>query len=125
VTAPAGPLRVIATHLGLSFRERSAQTRKLLALVNGGSTATVLLGDFNDWLWAGSVRGPLAEALPSRTRHRTFPSICPLLHLDRVYCRPRGVLANSFVDRRARHISDHLAVIADIHPTATYYSSER
>jgi endonuclease/exonuclease/phosphatase family metal-dependent hydrolase len=118
VSAPSGSLRIVATHLGLSFRERSAQTRKLLELVDRGNIATVLLGDFNDWLWAGSVRRPLAEALPSRTRHRTFPSICPVLHLDRVYCRPQGVLANSFVDRTARSVSDHLAVIADVRPTA-------
>jgi endonuclease/exonuclease/phosphatase family metal-dependent hydrolase len=114
VETPAGPLRVIATHLGLSLRERGAQTRKLLDIVDGGAKTTVLLGDFNDWFWAGSVRGPLAEALPARTRHRTFPSIRPLLRLDRVYCRPEGVLVNSFVDRKARFISDHLAVIADV-----------
>ena len=117
VETPAGPLRVVATHLGLSFGERGAQTRKLLELVGEGSTTTVLLGDFNDWLWAGSVRRPLASALPSRTRHRTFPSICPTFHLDRIYCRPAGVLVRSFVDRKARQVSDHLAVIADVRVT--------
>jgi endonuclease/exonuclease/phosphatase family metal-dependent hydrolase len=114
VQTPAGLLRVIATHLGLSWRERGAQIQKLLELVGRDRETTVLLGDFNDWLWAGSVRRPLAEALPARTRHRTFPSIWPMLRLDRVYCRPEGVLAHSFVDRNARHASDHLAVIADV-----------
>jgi endonuclease/exonuclease/phosphatase family metal-dependent hydrolase len=113
IATPLGPLRVVATHLGLSFGERGAQTRKLLDLVGDQST-TVLLGDFNDWFWAGSVRGPLAEALPSRTRHRTFPAGCPLFRLDRIYCRPPGVIVRSFVDRTARHVSDHLAVIADV-----------
>jgi endonuclease/exonuclease/phosphatase family metal-dependent hydrolase len=81
----------------------------------GDSAATtVMLGDFNDWLWAGSVRKVLARALPGRTRHRTFPSICPLLYLDRIYCRPREALVRGYTDRSARAISDHLPVIADV-----------
>jgi endonuclease/exonuclease/phosphatase family metal-dependent hydrolase len=114
VETPAGPLRVIATHLGLSWRERGQQTHKLIELAGRDGVTTVLLGDFNDWFWAGSVRRPLAEALPARTRHRTFPSILPLLRLDRVYCWPAGALTRSVVDREARRASDHLAVIADV-----------
>jgi endonuclease/exonuclease/phosphatase family metal-dependent hydrolase len=114
IATPLGPLRVVATHLGLSFGERDDQTIKLLDLVGKGTATAVLVGDFNDWFWAGSVRGPLAEALPSRTRHRTFPALCPLFRLDRIYCRPPGIIVRSFVDRTARHVSDHLAVIADV-----------
>jgi endonuclease/exonuclease/phosphatase family metal-dependent hydrolase len=114
VDTPAGPLRIIATHLGLSWRERGPQTDKLIELAGRDDVTTVLLGDFNDWFWAGSVRRPLAGALPARTRHRTFPSVFPLLRLDRVYCRPAGVLTRSTVDPKARHASDHLAVIADV-----------
>jgi endonuclease/exonuclease/phosphatase family metal-dependent hydrolase len=73
-----------------------------------------MLGDFNDWFWAGSVRKVLARALPGRTRHRTFPSICPLLHLDRIYCRPREALIRGYTDTAARAVSDHLPVIADV-----------
>jgi endonuclease/exonuclease/phosphatase family metal-dependent hydrolase len=72
------------------------------------------MGDFNDWLWPGSVRQVLSHAFPGRSRFRTFPSIWPLLRLDRIYCRPREVLVKTFVDPSARHISDHLPVIADI-----------
>jgi endonuclease/exonuclease/phosphatase family metal-dependent hydrolase len=114
IETPMGRLRVVATHLGLSWRERGIQTKKLLELVRRDGLTTVLLGDFNDWLWAGSVRRPLAEEMAGRTRHRTFPSLLPLLRLDRVYCRPEGALVQSAVDRNARHVSDHLAVIADI-----------
>ena len=92
IATPAGPLRVIATHLGLALGERRSQARALLDLIGKGDMTTVALGDFNDWLWAGSVRRVLARALPGRTRLRTFPSICPLLHLDRIYCRPREAL---------------------------------
>jgi endonuclease/exonuclease/phosphatase family metal-dependent hydrolase len=114
IATPAGPLRVIATHLGLSLGERRSQSRALLGLIGEGGMTTVALGDFNDWFWAGSVQRELSRVLPGRTRHRTFPSICPLLHLDRIYCRPREALVRGRTDTAARHISDHLPVIADI-----------
>jgi endonuclease/exonuclease/phosphatase family metal-dependent hydrolase len=114
VTTTHGPIRVVATHLGLSLRERNSQLRKLLKLVEEGDELTVLLGDFNDWFWAGSVRNVLRRVLPGRTRHRTFPARWPIFRLDRVYCRPARSLSNSFVDHQARGISDHLPVIADL-----------
>jgi endonuclease/exonuclease/phosphatase family metal-dependent hydrolase len=114
IRTPAGPLRVIATHLGLSLGERKSQAAALLGLMGDSGITTVMLGDFNDWFWAGSVRKALARALPGRTRHRTFPSICPLLHLDRIYCRPREALVRGYTDPSARAISDHLPVIGDV-----------
>ena len=74
----------------------------------------VMAGDFNDWFWAGSVRSALAHALPDHTRFRTYPSRLPLLGLDCIYCRPVGALISAFTDPDARHISDHLPVIADV-----------
>ena len=114
IETPHGRLRVIATHLGLSLRERNLQLQSLLGLVRKSDGVTALLGDFNDWIWAGSVRNVLARVLPGRTRQRTFPSIFPLLRLDRIYCRPARALVASFADPRARALSDHLPVIADL-----------
>jgi endonuclease/exonuclease/phosphatase family metal-dependent hydrolase len=114
VATPWGPLRVIATHLGLSFRERRGQARTLLRLLGSARGATVALGDFNDWLWAGSVRRSLERALIGCTHHRTFPARLPLFQLDRIYVSPPARLLASHVDRRARDLSDHLPVIADI-----------
>ncbi len=116
VETPAGCLRVVATHLGLSVGERRGQAQQLLALTGEPSMTTVVLGDFNDWFWAGSVHAVLARELPGRTRFRTFPAILPLLRLDRVFCRPANALVASYCDRSARTISDHLPVIADILP---------
>jgi endonuclease/exonuclease/phosphatase family metal-dependent hydrolase len=113
IETPQGALHVAATHLGLSIRERQRQASVLLDII-GDRTPFVLLGDFNDWFWPGSVRGVLARVLPDRSRHRTFPSGCPLLRLDRIYCRPRGVLIQSWTDREAQLISDHLPCIGDI-----------
>jgi len=97
----------------LSVNERRTQARALLKII-GDATPFVLLGDFNDWFWPGSVRHILRHVLPDRSRYRTFPSVCPLLRLDRIYCRPRGLLMQSWTDGQARHLSDHLPVIGDV-----------
>ena len=75
---------------------------------------TVVMGDFNDWFWVGSVRKLLAARLPARSRLRTFPSVCPTFRFDRIYFSPASALINVHSDRNAREISDHLPVIADI-----------
>lgn len=113
VETPGGLVRVIATHMGLSLRERRDQARALIDLADGGEPI-VIAGDFNDWFWPGSVRGLLSQQFRGRTRFRTFPSLFPMLGLDCIYCRPAGALVASFVDREARTLSDHLPVIADM-----------
>jgi endonuclease/exonuclease/phosphatase family metal-dependent hydrolase len=115
IATSLGPMTIVATHLGLSIRERSGQARALVGLAPANGT-TVMLGDFNDWFWPGSVRSVLSSMFSGRTRYRTFPARCPLLRLDRIYCRPREVLARSYVDEKARTLSDHLPVIADLRP---------
>ena len=118
IATPHGPLRFVATHLGLSTHERRSQTKILLDIAGAGGITTVVAGDFNDWFWVGSVRSALSRVLPACTRFRTFPSRLPLLRLDRVYCRPAAALVATFTDRAARHISDHLPVIADVRVAA-------
>lgn len=114
IETPAGPVRVVATHLGLSIGERRQQARLLLTLAGAPDMTTIMLGDFNDWFWPGSVRSVLAGELPGRSRFRTFPAIFPLLRLDRIYCRPRDAVRRLFTDRHAYRLSDHLPVIADV-----------
>jgi endonuclease/exonuclease/phosphatase family metal-dependent hydrolase len=109
-------LRVVATHLGLSVHERRAQTRTLMSLAGKEQTTMIIMGDFNDWFWPGSVRRVLSRVCPARTRFRTFPSWLPLLRLDRIYCRPQGAFVECFTDRAGRLYSDHLPVIADVVP---------
>jgi endonuclease/exonuclease/phosphatase family metal-dependent hydrolase len=114
IATPMGPLRVIATHLGLSLRERHRQARILLDLLGSPDSPVVLLGDFNDWFWAGSIRRTLEHVLPSCTHHRTFPAWLPLLQLDRIFVSAAVGLAASRTDPVARSLSDHLPVIAEI-----------
>jgi endonuclease/exonuclease/phosphatase family metal-dependent hydrolase len=107
-------VRFVVTHLGLAIHERRSQARTILDIAGSDVVPTVVMGDFNDWFWPGSVRQVLSRAFPGRSRYRTFPAVWPLLRLDRIYCRPREALCRSFVDPAARHISDHLPVIGDI-----------
>jgi endonuclease/exonuclease/phosphatase family metal-dependent hydrolase len=81
LTLPAGTLRIIATHFGLSLVERREQARSLVAIARRHPTTTVMLGDFNEWFWPGSLRDALRHELPGRTRHATFPSWCPMFRL--------------------------------------------
>jgi endonuclease/exonuclease/phosphatase family metal-dependent hydrolase len=122
IVAPSGTLRVIATHLGLSLGERRDQSRALLKLIGSTSTTSVMLGDFNDWFWVGSVRKVLAAELPGRSRLRTFPSVCPVFRFDRVYCRPLSAFERAWTDTAARALSDHLPVIAEIRLNASKVS---
>jgi endonuclease/exonuclease/phosphatase family metal-dependent hydrolase len=116
IATPHGPLRVIATHLGLSIRERQQQARALLRLVAETEHPALVIGDFNDWFWINTVRGALAERFPVRTRQRTFPSWLPLMRLDRIYGSHIRLVA-SFIDSSGKTVSDHLPVIADIELT--------
>jgi len=114
VATPYGPLHVVAVHLGLSLKERRNQAARLAAIAGRGARASIILGDFNDWIWAGSVQQALAGEFPDTTSYRTFPARWPLVKLDRVFCRPRGIMTNSFADRAGAAVSDHLPVIADL-----------
>lgn len=120
IATPFGELHVAAAHLGLSFKERRHQADLLARVAQSGSTPGLILGDFNDWIWRGSVQRALALSMPERTHHRTFPAHMPIVALDRIYCRPAKMLLRSWTDREARRASDHLPVIADLDPGAAY-----
>jgi endonuclease/exonuclease/phosphatase family metal-dependent hydrolase len=111
---PFGPLHIVAAHLGLSFRERRHQARLLAKLGRSGPPRSLIVGDFNDWIWRGSVQCALAECMSEHSRQRTFPAWLPVFALDRVYCRPAEIFVRSFTDPDARRSSDHLPVIADL-----------
>jgi endonuclease/exonuclease/phosphatase family metal-dependent hydrolase len=112
------PLRVIATHLGLSRNERRIQWRALMSHLaeSPPHTPTILLGDMNEWYRPAAT---LKEA------HRTFgeppapvgfPSFAPCLALTRIWVKPRVALQSVTVHRSetSRRASDHLPVRATI-----------
>lgn len=111
-----GPLRVIATHLGLLAASRQAQTRRLLDQIAGMDNRPLLLmGDLNEWRATGG-----AALAPLRARFRlphavpSFPARYPLLPLDRIMaCNQSAISGVAAHDSPlARTASDHRPVIA-------------
>ncbi len=79
---PAGPLRVIAAHLGLLKRSREQQAESILtALQEADTLPTLLIGDLNEW--RVGKRSSLAALMPTfnhvATAVPSFPSRFPVL----------------------------------------------
>lgn len=120
IETPFGPVRVITAHFGLQARERSAQARIVVDMIQRETVHPVIVaGDLNDW-WPGSgIVRRLNRALGARgwpRGPRSFPSGRPLMSLDRILCRPAGSIQRAIAHRsdRARAASDHLPIVADI-----------
>jgi len=115
VNLPTARLRIIATHLGLRRRERRRQVAALKDIVRDDLTGPVLLlGDFNEWFWPRRTQRDLFELFHSWTRHASFPARLPLFALDRICCRPGGLLARTWIAGEAQAASDHLPVVAEL-----------
>lgn len=115
-----GTCRVIVTHLGLRGYERRRQVEMLLANVveSARPELVVLLGDLNEWLGPARVLRRLRASFACAAV-ASFPTVRPLLALDRVLVRP----ASAFVGLQAhdtplaRRASDHLPVRAELRPS--------
>ena len=123
LTLPAGPLRVIAAHLGLLRRSRAQQVEALLSAAQAKDTRpTLLMGDLNEWrlgrrsslLGLHPVFGPLHASVPS------FPSRFPVWALDRVLANPHHLVSSVEIHDTplARVASDHLPIKARINLNA-------
>jgi len=116
IECAGGLIRVVATHLGLSATERSAQVRTLLTAFDNSELPVILLGDINEWF----VRGRALRALLSHFRPapapRTFPTFCPIFALDRIWMHPGEYMVDVAVHRSemARQASDHYPLVARI-----------
>jgi len=110
-------LTLVATHLGLRWKERRNQVGRLVDLVHRMSCGPlVLLGDMNEWMPVGHSLGPLLRLFGTAPRIRTFPAARPLLPLDRIWCRPAGALVGVRAHDAgvARAASDHLPLRAEL-----------
>lgn len=112
---PAGPVRVIATHLGLSIGERRIQMNALATLVaEDVETPTVLLGDLNEWRWGAAGIRKMSRLLQVSGLPRTFPSRWPVFPLDQIWTRHGGCRTCVLRTAEARIASDHLPVMAEV-----------
>jgi endonuclease/exonuclease/phosphatase family metal-dependent hydrolase len=108
-------LHVVATHFGLHPFERRAQAESLASELDmitrssAATSATVLMGDFNEWfLWGRTLRHLARRFLPSPSP-RTFPARKPLFALDRIWVT-KGV--HSF---RSEAVRTPLTLVASDH----------
>jgi endonuclease/exonuclease/phosphatase family metal-dependent hydrolase len=107
---------VLATHLGLSRRERRQQIRKIVALLPNEDLPVILMGDFNIWEGSSAFR-PLIDLGFITTRTRSYPTWSrPFLPLDRILVRRPGRILTSRHQggRLGRIASDHFPVIASL-----------
>jgi endonuclease/exonuclease/phosphatase family metal-dependent hydrolase len=116
-------LHLYNVHLGTAFLERRFQAERLAALVSDRRIAgpKVVLGDFNEWT-RGLATTLLSERLQSvdlkqyMKRHRTYPGIFPILHLDHIYYQNAVEVLDVHMPRTRRTLiaSDHLPLVADL-----------
>lgn len=121
VDSPHGPLRIIGTHLSLSYLERRSEARNLLRLMQAvdaeESAPLFLLGDINEWQWRSKLLHFLDEAMTPLPCAATFPAFLPLLRLDRAWCDiapPVRVLAHRVSGKGMRLVSDHLPLVVEV-----------
>lgn len=120
----AKPLHAICVHLGLFARWRHSQLKMVSDYIDAHvpmDEPLLIAGDFNDWTTrAGSVfasRMGLHEVFERHTgRHaRSFPSLLPMLRLDRVYVRGFEIQhAEVHAGTRLIKMSDHAVLSATL-----------
>jgi len=115
-------LHVVVVHLGLIHASRVRQAERVAQLVSEQIPAgapVVVAGDFNDW------NEKLDHILASAGLHRagpgdqarvaTYPSLIPVLALDRVYTR--GMRCESVMVPKGStwaRLSDHLPLVVEL-----------
>ena len=116
---PSGRVRVVAAHLGLLRRHRAQQVNALLeSIAEADDTPILLLGDLNEWRPGprSSLRALEREFGPVDAGPPTFPSRLPVFSLDRILCRPTGLLGGLAAHESplSRVASDHLPLTAHL-----------
>jgi endonuclease/exonuclease/phosphatase family metal-dependent hydrolase len=116
----AEPVHALCVHLGLTERGRRRQlvwlTERIREMVPE-SAPVIIAGDFNDWrIRAGRyIANELALSEVFEFKHgrpaRSFPSVLPFLHLDRIYVRGFHIeAAHVHAGHPWHRISDHAAL---------------
>lgn len=121
IDSPLGAVRVIGTHLSLSYIERFSEARNLRRLMQEVEAETsvplLLMGDINEWQPRSKlIRYLDAEMQPLPIRP-TFPAFLPLLRLDRVWHDvplSMQVIAHRLAGKGFRTVSDHLPIVVEL-----------
>lgn len=111
-------IHVLCTHLNLLEFHRTLQLQKILTYLEeriAPDEQVIFSGDFNDWRKKIFFNGGFEEAfLATQGRlAKSFPSLLPMLPLDRIYYRGlRAQSAEVVRDPRLMFLSDHLPLQA-------------
>lgn len=117
-------VHLLCVHFGLFERERRQQTNSLINHILAEipeHAPLILAGDFNDWRRSshreikrecGLIEA--SETVSSKVA-ATYPSILPLLPMDRIYLRGFEVTGlDVFSNREWGQLSDHCAIMAEL-----------
>jgi endonuclease/exonuclease/phosphatase family metal-dependent hydrolase len=117
-------LHCVCVHLSLHERGRNRQLEAIsgrLKELASREMPIIVAGDFNDWRHRASaiLERQLEMTEVSVAHHgraaRTYPSLLPLLRLDRIYVRGFSVAASRVhAGKPWSVLSDHLAVSAEL-----------
>ena len=117
-------LHCVCVHLSLHEGGRNRQLEAISGKLEELATRDlpiIIAGDFNDWRHRATsiLERRLGMTEVSVAQHgraaRTFPSVLPLLQLDRIYVRGFRVASSSVHRGRPwSMLSDHLAISAEI-----------
>jgi endonuclease/exonuclease/phosphatase family metal-dependent hydrolase len=116
VTA-SSTVSVLATHLGLSVRERRRQIARIAQILEETSAdVTILMGDLNEWFPWSRPLYRLKGLFAPLAAPPTFPARRPFFALDRIWVRPQRRLSrlHAFKTPLSCMASDHLPLVADI-----------
>ncbi len=126
---PESSLFLFCTHLDLGEASRARQlamiTEQIEAALPNAHTPFVLAGDFNDWNLRGDAY--LRDRLSVREAHfdvhgsvgTTFPSVRPIVRLDRIYYRGLKLRDAKVVRGPFQYLSDHLPIVVDFEKIGT------
>lgn len=118
-----GSLHAVCVHLGLRERHRQRQMQLLCDLARHqipSNEPLLIAGDFNDWRLRADRIMAGCDAHEVFTMHcgrpaRSYPAVCPILRLDRIYVR--GVRATRPEPQTSRvwaRLSDHVPLTAEV-----------
>ena len=114
------PIHCFCVHLALFERGRERQLETIIKHIQDltQNGPTIVAGDFNDW--RNRVSAPMKAAgfdevfeLLTGSPAKTFPSVKPLLSMDRIYVRGIKVHSAEILHEWLK-LSDHLGITAEL-----------
>ncbi len=110
-------LRVVGVHLALLRRARQAQVAQIAAFLGRlPHKPTLIMGDFNEWSRQSRNLSALDAQFNLHTPGHSFPSVKPLVGLDKIALSRDLTFKGSGVHscEAARQASDHMPIWAEI-----------